>query len=284
MFGFRADGTRVKNSSLMFKIIPHIMRERDDSQVYFSQDVVIKGMDEYIDKKAEEGIKLSYMNIIYAAIVRTIKERPYLNRFIMDGRIFDRKGIFISLAIKKTMEDDGEQTVLKIPFSGEETIFEVNEKVDSIIEENKKIETENNMDKFMKIFDKTPNIILKYAIGFFKLLDKYGLLPKKIIALSPFHTSAFLTNVGSLGIDAIYHHLYNFGTTSLFFAMGKKKKSYIPEEEELIEEKCISIAFVGDERICDGHYYATSFKLLSKYMRKPELLENRIEKEEIKIK
>ena len=133
MFGFRADGTRVKNSSLMFKIIPHIMRERDDSQVYFSQDVVIKGMDEYIDKKAKEGIKLSYMNIIYAAIVRTIKERPYLNRFIMDGRIFDRKGIFISLAIKKTMEDDGEQTVLKIPFSGEETIFEVKEKVDSII-------------------------------------------------------------------------------------------------------------------------------------------------------
>ena len=128
MFGFRADGTRVKNSSLMFKIIPHIMRERDDSQVYFSQDVVIKGMDEYIDKKAKEGIKLSYMNIIYAAIVRTIKERPYLNRFIMDGRIFDRKGIFISLAIKKTMEDDGEQNVLKIPLSGEETIFEVKQK------------------------------------------------------------------------------------------------------------------------------------------------------------
>ena len=104
-------------------------------------------------------------------------------------------------------------------------------------------------------------------------LDKHGMMPKAIIELSPFHTSAFLTNVGSLGIDSIYHHLYNFGTTSMFFSMGKKKKSYIYEDDEIRQEKCITIAFVGDERICDGYYYASSFKQLSKYLRKPELLE-----------
>ena len=104
-------------------------------------------------------------------------------------------------------------------------------------------------------------------------LDKHGLLPNAIINVSPFHTSAFLTNVASLGIDAIFHHLYDFGTTGLFLAMGKKKKSYIYEDDEIHQEKCITIAFVGDERICDGYYYASSFKQLSKYLRKPELLE-----------
>lgn len=108
-------------------------------------------------------------------------------------------------------------------------------------------------------------------------------MPKAIISASPFHTSVFLTNVGSLGIDSIYHHLYNFGTTSLFFAMGKKKKSYIYDDDEMHEEKCITIAFVGDERICDGYYYATSFKQLSKYLKKPELLEQPgVVKEDIK--
>ena len=106
-----------------------------------------------------------------------------------------------------------------------------------------------------------------------KFLDKHGIMPKAVIKASPFHTSVFLTNVGSLGIDSIYHHIYNFGTTSLFFSMGKKKKSYIYEEDEIKEEKCITIAFVGDERICDGHYYATSFKQLNKYLKRPELLE-----------
>lgn len=283
MFGFRSDGKRVKNVSLLFRIIPHIMRTREDSQVYFSQDVPIKSMDAYINKKAQEGIKVSYMHIIYAAIIRTIYERPWLNRFVIDGRTYDRNDIFVSLTIKKSLEDSAEETVVKLKFTGKETILDIKEKLEDTILKNKDIKMKNNMDKLVLALGKTPNIVLKLVVGLFKVLDKYGLLPKKIIELSPFHTSAFLTNVGSLGIDAIYHHLYNFGTTSLFFAMGKKKKDFIHEDEEIIEEKCISIAFVGDERICDGYYYANSFKLFNKYIKKPELLEKSIE-EKIKEK
>ena len=280
MFGFRSDGKKVKNVSLLFRIIPHIMKTRNDSQVYFRQDVPIKFMDVYINKKAQEGVKISYMHIIYAAIIRTIYERPWLNRFVMDGRTYDRNDIFVSLTIKKSLEDNAPETVIKLKFTGKETILDIKEKLENAIVENKDIKTKNNMDKLVYELGKTPNIILKLVVGIFKLLDKYGLLPKKIIELSPFHTSAFLTNVGSLGIDAIYHHLYNFGTTSLFFAMGKKKKDFIHEDEEIIEEKCISIAFVGDERICDGYYYASSFKLFNKYIKKPELLEKSIAQEE----
>ena len=124
--------------------------------------------------------------------------------------------------------------------------------------------------------------MIRAVVKFLMFLDKHGLLPRKIIDASPFHTSVFLTNVGSLGIDSIYHHIYNFGTTSMFFSMGKKKKSYIYEDDEIKEEKCITLAFVGDERICDGYYYASSFTLLSKYLKKPELLEGLVdEKEEI---
>lgn len=111
-------------------------------------------------------------------------------------------------------------------------------------------------------------------------LDKRGILPRAVIKASPFHTSAFLTNVASLGIDAIYHHLYDFGTTGIFLAMGKKKKSYIYDDDTFKEEKCISLAFVCDERICDGYYFASSVKLFNKYLKKPELLEENIEKVE----
>ena len=105
-------------------------------------------------------------------------------------------------------------------------------------------------------------------------------MPRKIIEVSPFHTSAFVTNVGSLGIDSIYHHIYNFGTTSLFFAVGRKKKSYVFEDDEIVKEKCVNLAFVGDERICDGYYYAHSFKMLLKLLRHPEMLETSPDAEE----
>ncbi len=283
MFGHRSDGRKLKNVPPFFRVIPCVMLERNDAQVYFKQDIKLKELDEYIDRKAKEGIKLSYMNIIYAAIVRIITERPYLNRFAMNGSLYARNQIFVSLAIKKSFADEGQETTIKLPFTGTENIFEIKEKLDNAIEKNKDYSTSNNTDALAKTFSIVPNGFIRAAFKLLKFLDKHGAVPKAIISASPFHTSVFLTNVGSLGIDSIYHHLYNFGTTSLFFAMGKKKKSYIYDDDEMHEEKCITIAFVGDERICDGYYYATSFKQLSKYLKKPELLEQPgVVKEDIK--
>ena len=105
MFGHRSDGRKLKTVPPFFRVIPNVMLERSDAQVYFKQDIILKDMDAYIDKKAEEGIKLSYMNIIYAALVRILAERPYLNRFAMNGSLFARNKIYVSLAIKKNFSE-----------------------------------------------------------------------------------------------------------------------------------------------------------------------------------
>lgn len=280
MFGFRPDGKKVRGLSPTFRVIPSVMLERDDSQVYFKQDIPLKALDEYIAKKQGEGIRVTYMQIIYAAIVRIIGQRPALNRFAMNGSIYQRNEIQVSLVIKKGLEDDSPETPLKLSYTGKETLFEVAQKLDKAISDNKDLSASNSTDKLAGALSLVPDMFIRWAVRFLKFLDNYGLMPKAIINASPFHTSVFLTNVGSLGIDSIYHHLYNFGTTSMFFAMGKKKKSYIYEDDDIKEEKCITIAFVGDERICDGYYYASSFKQLNKYLKRPELLELPIEEKE----
>lgn len=280
MFGFRPDGKKVRGLSPIFRVIPSVMMERADAQVYFKQDIPLKTLDEYITKKQNEGIRVTYMQIIYAAIVRIIAQRPSLNRFAMNGSVYERDKIQVSLVIKKGLEDNSPETPVKLTYTGKETIFEVIEKLDNAISENKDLSASNNTDKLAGALSLVPDIFVRWAVKILRFLDKYGLMPKFVIDASPFHTSVFLTNVGSLGIDSIYHHLYNFGTTSMFFSMGKKKKSYIYEDDDILEEKCITIAFVGDERICDGYYYASSFKLLSKYLKKPELLELPIEEKE----
>lgn len=277
MFGLRSDGRKIKSLPPLFRVIPHVMKERSDAHVYFSQEIPIKTLDDYIAKKDQEGIKISYMNIIYAALVRMLAEKPALNRFIMDGRTYARHGIHISLAIKKGMTEDSEETTIKLPFTGSENIFEVKEILDSTILQNKDKENENDTDKLVKFLSLVPDWLYKLIVNILMYLDKHGMMPKFIIKLSPFHTSAFLTNVGSLGIDAIYHHLYNFGTTGVFLAMGKKKKSYIYEDDDIVPEKSISLAWVADERICDGFYYANALKSFYRYLKKPELLEEKIE-------
>lgn len=277
MFGKRSDGRRIKNLDPIFKIMPTVMKERNDSQVLFKQDINLQPLEDYINKKAEEGIRLSYMNIIYAAIVRIIGQRPKLNRFIMSGDVYARDSIFVSLMIKKDMSDESPETVTKIEYTGNETIFEIKDKLEKVIAENKDYSASNDTDALVGTLAKIPGWVVKKAVNILMWMDKRGIMPKAVIKASPFHTSVFLTNVGSLGIDSIYHHIYNFGTTSLFFAMGKKKKSYVYEDDEIRQEKCITIAFVGDERICDGYYYASSFKQLQKILKHPEVLEEPIE-------
>lgn len=277
MFGKRSDGRRLRKISPFFLLIPHIMKRRSDSQVFYSQEIPLAPLDEYISKKDAEGIKMSYMAIIYASLVRIIAEKPLINRFVMNGRIYARNSIDISLAIKKGMTETAEETTLKLHFKGSENIFDIKNRLEETIAKNKDTTAENITDKLAKSLAYIPSWLIKLIVNFLMFLDRHDLMPKSIIEASPFHTSAFLTNVGSLGIDSIYHHLYDFGTTGVFLAMGKKKKSFISVDDTLIEEKSLSISWVLDERICDGFYYANAVKLFNKYMKKPELLEEHIE-------
>ena len=279
MFGIRSDGVELKTMPAEFKLMPMLMKERSDSQVFFNQDVPIAAIEEYISKKNEEGIRITLIDVVFAGIVRILGQRPALNRFAKNGRAYQRNGITICMSIKKSLTDEGEETTIKVPFTGKENLFEVKEKLQKMIAENKSQETENGTDKTADLLSKIPTGILKTVVKYLIHLDNKGRLPKKIIEISPFHTSAFVTNVGSLGIDSIYHHIYNFGTTSLFFAVGKKKKSYVFEDDEIVKEKCVNLPFVGDERICDGYYYAHSFKMLTRYLKHPELLEKTLDEE-----
>lgn len=277
MFGKRADGRRLKKINPIFLLMPHIMKRRSDAQVFYSQEIPIAPLDEYIAKKDAEGIKMSYMAIIYASLVRIIAEKPLINRFVMNGKIYARNSIDISLVIKKGMSETADETPLKLHFDGSENIFDIRNRLEQTIIQNKEVTAENATDKLAKTLSFVPSWLIKFIVNFLMFLDRHDLLPKFIIEASPFHTSAFLTNVGSLGIDSIYHHLYDFGTTGVFLAMGKKRKSLINVDEALAEEKTLSLRWVLDERICDGYYYANAVKLFNKYMKRPELLEANIE-------
>ena len=275
MFGHRSDGKVVKKASAELKVMACTMKERVDSQVFFNQDIVVDKMDEYIAKMAEKGEKFTYLDILFAAVIRIIAERPKLNRFVVNGRLYARNKMTISLTLKQSLSDDSDDSTIKPEFTGEETIFEVRDRIRTEID---KCKGKNNddvtgTDKIAGTLSKIPGGVFKVVVGLLVWLDKHGMCPKAVIKASPFHTSCYITDVASIGINSIYHHIYNFGTTSMFFAMGKRKKSLVYEDDNIVEERCINLAFVGDERICDGYYYANSFRKLCKLLNKPELLE-----------
>lgn len=280
MFNKRPDGRAIQNLEPMQMIMPYIMKTRTDSMNMYEDTFVCEPMDAYIKAKAEEGISLSYMHIIIAAVVRLIAIRPQLNRFCMNGKIYARPKIWVSFVVHPTLRDESVGTTIKLCFEGTETILEIADAINKAIEKetiNRK--GENDTDKLMRtLMKKIPGPLIKLVVNMLLWMDKHNIMPKAIVELSPFHTSFFITNLKSLGINHIYHHVYEFGTTGLFFAMGKEKQIAAVKGNEIVSQKEMGFGLVSDERFCDGLYFALSLRKLRKFMKNPAVLEKPLDK------
>ena len=273
MFGRRSDGTVAKNIDPILSVTSAIMPHRYDAMVNYLLENRCDAIDKFIKEEAEKGNSFNYMHIVIAAIVRMYATRPQLNRFVMNTRVYDRKGIHISFAVKKSLSEDSNETAVKLEFDGTENIYQIKEMINKAILSNKGNEKENGTDKFAKWLLKCPSFLLKFAIGFIKFLDRHGMVPRWAIKLSPFHTSCFLTNMKSISTEYVYHHIYDLGTTGMFVGMGKEVwKPVINDAGEIEKAKVIQFGIVIDERICDGFYYAKSIKFIKQCLQNPEIL------------
>ena len=255
--------------------MPYIMRTRVDAHDYFEDRIEIRRAESWLRRMRTLGHPhLGFLHLFIAAVVRTISQRPRLNRFVAGQKIYARNEILVSLALKKTLHEDSPETTVKLRFRPTDTVFDVAAVIDEAVAANKKLETSNDTDKTARLFMLAPGFLVRFLVWLFRALDFHGMMPKAIHRASPFHTSVFVTDLGSLGIKPIYHHLYDFGTTSVFIAFGGKERELaVDREGSPVEKKYIGIKVVNDERICDGHYYASAFKYMLDLFKNPEELE-----------
>ena len=256
----RSDGKRIKYEDILVKMTPHFMKTRNDAVNQIMHPVRVEDMDAWIREKSEkEGIVFNYMHVVMATIVRLLATRQRLNRFVVRGAVYQRNCISISLTVKRSLRDEGAESTIKVPFTGEETIYEVKEKIDNAIKES--IDEDNKTQKVIKKLAILPNWLLRFAIGTIKWLDNRNMLPKALINASPFHTSVYVTYLKSIRCDAVLHHIYNFGTTGIFVAIGKEKFAPVADFEELKVGKIMNLGITMDERFCDGFYFAKSLRI-----------------------
>ncbi len=275
--GDRYDGWRLRHTQSFFSVMPHIMKRRSDSSVLFDDVVEIEQLEKYVRglRKEQNMPGFSMFHLFIAASVRMITLRPWLNRFVIGGKSYARNRLTISMTVKRTLSKDSEDVVIKPDFDGTDTVYDVYRKINEAISHEVKDPTvENDTDMVARILDTCPSWLTRAIVNVVNVLDHLGLMPKAINRLSPFHTSMYITDVGSLGIGPVYHHIYDFGTTSIFMAMGKKEIILEKQTDGSVrEKKVIRLRFVVDERICDGYYFSESFRSLKRLLKNPSLLE-----------
>ena len=266
----RADGRRVKNANPMYTVAAYIMNQRNDAMNMIEEFIPVEPIQNYMRVRRSEGRPVSHLAVVMAAYIRTVAEYPELNRFVANKRIYARNELAVGMVVLKPGETDG--TMNKIYFELEDDVFTVQKRIDEYVAANRESGDTNSTDRLITILLKIPGLV-NFGVGVFKLMDRYGLLPKSIIKASPFHTSLVITNLASIRTNHIYHHIYNFGTTSMIIAMGNLREIPTRTKNGVEFVRCMPLGVVMDERICTGSYYARAFAKMRKYLNDPTLLE-----------
>ena len=276
-WGDRPDGRRIRTLSPMAQITAYFQVERNTCSNLFEESFEISHVERYIRQKRREGLTdFGLTHVLLAGYVRGLCKYPQLNRFIAGQKVYSRgEDIQYCMVVKKEMTLESPDTSIKVHLNRKDTAEDVYNKLNAAIEEVKATqELDSGIDNLIGYFNLIPGVVLKFVVWLLKLLDYFGMLPKFLLELSPFHGSLFFTSMGSLGIRPIYHHLYDFGNLPCFGAFGCKRRALeIQEDGSVVQKKYIDVKFVLDERIVDGYYYAAFFKHYRSILRHPEILD-----------
>lgn len=273
--GDRQDGRRIRSIGGFFNFMPFIMSARNDATNYYDDSFEITNAERWFKKQRDDGYKgMGMLHLIIAAYVRCVALFPALNRFVAGRRIYAHNDIEVIMVVKRSMSLEAPETTIKVRFDPSDTVYDVYRKMNRAIEDARSESDGDSADAFAEKFVKMPRFILRILMGIFRILDYFGWLPNKILGMSPFHGSMIITDLGSLGIGPVFHHIYKFGTLPLFISFGAKRRAYEIESTGKVEEKkYIDVRFSIDERIADGHYFAEIFKQMKRYIKEPSLLE-----------
>lgn len=274
-FGDRKEGRLLRSLPAFAKFVPFIMPTRNDACNQYEESFEVSDVDRRLRKLRVDGYKgIGILHFIIAAYIRGVSMLPGMNRFIVGRRIYARDNIEVVMTVKRSLAIDATETTIKVVFEPTDTIFDVYHKMNEKIDEIKTVEGNNNTEDVAEAMCKAPRFLLRFALTILRIMDYFGWLPQSLLDASPFHGSMIITDLGSLRIGPIYHHIYNFGTLPVFISFGAKRHAYeLDRHGNMVDRKYVDCKFVMDERTVDGHYYAQFLQAFRYICQHPEIVE-----------
>lgn len=274
-FGDRKEGRLLRSLPAFAKFVPFIMPTRNDACNQYEESFEVSDVDRRLRKLRVDGYKgIGILHFIIAAYIRGVSMLPGINRFVVGRRIYARDNIEVVMTVKRSLAIDATETTIKVVFEPTDTIFDVYRKMNEKIDEIKTVEGNNNTEDVAEAMCKVPRFLLRFALTILRIMDYFGWLPQSLLDASPFHGSMIITDLGSLRIGPIYHHIYNFGTLPVFISFGAKRHAYeLDRHGNMVDRKYVDCKFVMDERTVDGHYYAQFLQAFRYICQHPEIVE-----------
>ena len=276
-WGDRRDARLVRDNDPLHFFVPYIYPHRADNEAVVTEQIDLTAMNAFLAEKnaGRTEDKYTLMHAIVAALARTITLRPKMNRFIQGNRLYQRDDLTTGFVVKKQFADNGAEALAFLKWGPETTIDTVHEKVMAEIHECRSDKLDNSTAG-MEMFTHLPRWLMRIAMRILFIMDYYGRAPYSLVKADPNYSTVFISNLGSIKLNANYHHLSNWGTTSIFLVIGKKHLAPVYDEKGAMEmHEVVDLSITLDERIADGYYYSKSIQILKHLLQHPEMLNER---------
>lgn len=280
-WGDRIDAKLVRDNDPLHFFVPYLYPNRADNEAVVTEQIDLTALEAYLEKKNQGRTtdKYTLMHAICAALVRTITLRPKMNYFVKGNRLYERNDISLAFVVKKQFADTGKEALAFRKFGPETTIDSLHQTIMEEIHECRSDKMDNSTAG-MEFFTHFPRWLMRIAIHILFFLDYYGKVPQLLVKADPNYATVFISNLGSIQLNANYHHLSNWGTNSIFLVIGKKYVAPIFREDGSYEmRKVVNLSITLDERIADGYYYSKSIQIFKHLLQHPELLDERADQE-----
>ena len=269
MFGRRSDATLVRDLSTMRRFMPYVSPRRNDSLFYMMQSIEVEAALEYLEKRNRErppDRPITLFHLLLRSCGHALHLRPGVNRFVRAGQLWQRDGEWITFSAKREIRDGSPMLTVKRRF--EPTRESLDAMVDAIYDRLRagRAGRKTTSDKEMGLLLRLPGFVIRFLLWLARRGDDLGLLPRGMIDSDPLFTSLFLANLGSIDYPAGFHHLWEYGTASLFGVMGRIEPG--PGGRRRIQ-----MAWTYDERIEDGLYSYHTLECIREWIEHPEQLD-----------
>lgn len=277
--GDRRDARLARDLDSMHVFMPFLLPKRTDNEAVMNEVIDLSSVMEYVERKnaANPAYKYTIFQVVCAAIAKTIYLRPKMNRFISGHRTYDRNDLSFSFVVKKKFMDDAYESLAILKMDQESNVSPItqfHDKLQDIVYGVRVREEQDSTTDVMDVFQKLPRWLTRIIVGVLNILDYYGKVPAALSKSDPYNSSVFITNLGSIKMNASYHHLVNWGTNSFFVVVGEKfRRPYFREDGSYELRDALELGLTVDERIADGVYFAGSVRLLRRLLNEPELLD-----------
>ena len=275
-WGDRRDGFKIKAPGLQ-TVMTALMPNRTDRECYLNETIDITDLLKYLDdvNATHPDYKITLFHCFVMALTKMFRERPYMNRFIQGGSIYERYEISCAFVAKRRFADQAEEALMFMTPEDTDNLDSISKKIVGDVRETRKSEVATGgVDELLDKFAAMPKLLMMFLIWIIRCLDFWGINPKFITDGDPNYSSIFLSNLGSIKCPAVYHHLNNYGTNSFMLTIGTmhKEKVIMEDGSEQIRD-FVDIGVTIDERIGDGFYFARSLKLVKYLFAHPQLLD-----------